>query len=47
MRFQFRAMTLGLGQLKAQRVWITMADLFYYTYYMKSGAQMQNVYGID
>ena len=47
MRFQFRAMTSGLGQLKAHRVGITMADLFYYIYYMKLDAQMQNVYTIE
>ena len=46
-QFQFRGIIPGVGQLKAQSKWISMADLFNYIYYMKSGAQMQNVYSID
>jgi len=46
-QFQFRGIILGAGELKAQTKWITMADLFNYICYMKSGAQMQNVYTID
>ena len=41
---QSRGTIPGVGQLEAQKKWITMADLFNYVYYMKLGAQMQNVY---
>ena len=43
-QFQSRGTIPGVGQLEAQKNWITMADLFNYIYYMKLGAQMQNVY---
>ena len=43
-QFQSRGRIPGVGQLEAQKKWITMADLFNYVYYMKLGAQMQNVY---
>ena len=46
-QFQFRGIIPGVGQLKAQSKWITMADLFNYVHYMKLDAQMQNVYTID
>ena len=40
-------MSSAVGQLKAQRAWIIMADLFLLVYYMNLGAQMLNVCVVD